>query len=244
MPAPIGSTLDATAVSPTRRQRVSIMSGLARGVRRISGAVLFSSRMLGNQVAPVSTSESTTGPPNDAQARPQGAPRAPPTAIARAVVDPDTAGRSRPAALATGAGPDASSSWARLGVGDHHHGSPAGRTRTSADSTAGTKVVTVGTSGATGTSGHEDSKDAGTPSRSSSKQGASSGWALANSERPQSRFSSDIVSRPTSAATRVAPVAAATGATSRSGAGVAGRSRASGRRRSSVHYRVGGVPVI
>ena len=211
MPAPVGSTIDATAVSPTRRQRVSIMSGLTSGVRRISAA-FGGSRALAAQGAPALTSN-----------------------VQRAIGAPQPF--CAVAAMANQATITDSARTGRL------LGSPAGRTRTSGQTSpvASTKVTAVGTNGSS--SGFVEGEDSEEVARSSisSRQ---SGWGQAQgSERPQARLSSDASNtRPSSGGPRVVSMMAPSSNMSRSGADASGR--AGGRRRSSVHYRVGGVPMI
>jgi hypothetical protein len=207
MPAPVGSTIDATAVSPTRRQRVSIMSGLTSGVRRISAA-FGGSRALAAQGAPALTSN---------------VPRAigvPPYCTVAAMANQATIADS-----------------ARTG---RLLGSPAGRTRTSGQTSpvASTKVTAVGTNDSS--SGFVEGEEVARSSISSRQ----SGWGQAQgSERPQARLSSDASNtRPSSGGPRVVSMMAPSSNMSRSGADASGR--AGGRRRSSVHYRVGGVPMI
>jgi hypothetical protein len=196
MPAPAGSTIDATALSPTRRQRVSIMSGLTNGVRRISAA-------FGGSRAPTSTSTD----PVAVDARP------PTAGTSTSVV------QGRPTTAGTVA------SW----ISDRIPASPAGRTRASTDSTTSTTVVCAG---------ETDIAEGPEVAR----QDDSSSWALAGSERPPSRFSQasdDFSVRPGSGCTTVAPMMAPSrNMPNSAGAGAGGRS--AGRRKSSVHYRVGG----
>jgi hypothetical protein len=207
MPAPVCSTIDATAVSPTRRERVSIMSGLTSGVRRISAA-FGGSRALAAQGAPALTSNV------------QRAIGAPPLCAVAAMANQATITDS-----------------ARTG---RLLGSPAGRTRTSGQTgpVASTKVTAVGTNGSS--SGFVGVEEVARSSISSRQ----SGWGQAQgSERPQARLSSDASNtRPSSDGPRVVSMMAPSSNMSRSGAGAGGR--AVGRRRSSVHYRVGGVSGI
>jgi hypothetical protein len=121
MPAPVGSTVDTTALSPTRRQRVSVISGLANGVRRISGAFFGGPGAPVTNPAPVeaqpSTASNNTGFATVfAQGRPTTGQRRPTTSSSRTT--------------------------------DRLPASPAGRTRTSTDCTtsasASTKVMAAG----------------------------------------------------------------------------------------------------
>jgi hypothetical protein len=195
MPAPVGSTIDATALSPTRRQRVSIMSGITSGVRRISAA------FMGSRAPAASNADPVPGP-TAVEARPTATSANAGSTILVAQGRPTTAG--------------ADGGWR----GDRLPASPAGRTRVSADGTANTKVVGIGA-----TNFVEGLEIAHSPSR----QGQGSSWALVG-EVPSAR--------PSSGGPRVVSMMAPSSNMTRGGAGVTG-GRSEGRRKSSLHYRVG-----